>query len=94
MRSGFKLFGDFVVAGAAGIPHRARDRWGARTAGADRSDFSSRRPFPFCQRPGKTRLPLVLAVLLIYFGVYPSPLLNLIHNTMAGLSFATQMGPP
>ena len=37
---------------------------------------------------------VVLAVLLIYFGVYPSPLLNLIHNTMAGLSFATQMGPP
>jgi NADH-quinone oxidoreductase subunit N len=26
-------------------------------------------------------------------GVYPSPLLNLIRNTMAGLSFATQMGP-
>jgi NADH-quinone oxidoreductase subunit N len=36
---------------------------------------------------------VVLAVLLIYFGVYPSPLLNLIRNTMAGLSFATQMGP-
>ena len=36
---------------------------------------------------------VVLAVLLIYFGIYPSPLLNLIRNTMAGLSFATQMGP-
>jgi NADH-quinone oxidoreductase subunit N len=36
---------------------------------------------------------VVLAVLLIYFGVYPSPLLNLIRTTMAGLSFATQMRP-
>ena len=36
---------------------------------------------------------VVLAVLLIYFGVYPSPLLNLIRTTMAGLDFATQMGP-
>lgn len=36
---------------------------------------------------------VVLAVLLIYFGVYPSPLLNLIRTAMAGLSFADQMGP-
>ena len=36
---------------------------------------------------------VVLAVLLIYFGVYPSPLLDLIRTTMAGISFATQMGP-
>ena len=36
---------------------------------------------------------VVLAVLLIYFGVYPSPLLNLIRTTMAGLSLATRMGP-
>jgi len=36
---------------------------------------------------------VVLAVLLIYFGVYPSPLLNLIRTTMAGLDFATRMGP-
>jgi len=36
---------------------------------------------------------VVLAVLLIYFGVYPSPLLNLIRTAMAGLDFATQMGP-
>ena len=36
---------------------------------------------------------VVLVVLLIYFGVYPSPLLNLIRTAMAGLDFATQMGP-
>lgn len=36
---------------------------------------------------------VVLAVLLIYFGVYPSPLLNLIRTAMAGLSFADHMGP-
>jgi NADH:ubiquinone oxidoreductase subunit 4 (subunit M) len=36
---------------------------------------------------------VVLAVLLIYFGVYPSPLLDLIRTTMAGISFAIQMGP-
>ena len=36
---------------------------------------------------------VVLAVLLIYFGVYPSPLLNLIRTTMAGLDFATPMAP-
>lgn len=36
---------------------------------------------------------VLLAVLLIYFGVYPSPLLNLIRTTMAGRNFATQMGP-
>lgn len=35
----------------------------------------------------------VLAVLLIYFGVYPSPLLNLIRTMMAELNLATQMGP-
>jgi NADH:ubiquinone oxidoreductase subunit 4 (subunit M) len=43
---------------------------------------------------GSPFLPMVvLAVLLIYFGVYPSPLLNLIRTTMAGISVATQMGP-
>jgi hypothetical protein len=36
---------------------------------------------------------VVLAVLLIYFGVYASPLLNLIRTTMAGLDFATQIAP-
>ena len=43
---------------------------------------------------GSPFLPMVvLAVLPIYFGVYASPLLNLIRTTMAGISVATQMGP-
>ena len=48
----------------------------------------------FGENYGVAILPMVvLAVLLIYFGIYPSPLLNLIRTTMAGISVATQMGP-
>jgi len=36
---------------------------------------------------------VVLALLLIWFGVYPSPLLNLIRTTMAGPDFTAHIGP-
>ena len=35
----------------------------------------------------------VLAILLIWFGVYPTPLLNLIRTTVAGFNLATRVGP-
>jgi NADH-quinone oxidoreductase subunit N len=35
----------------------------------------------------------VLASLLIWFGVYPTPLLNLIRSTVAVLNFASHIGP-
>jgi NADH-quinone oxidoreductase subunit N len=39
-------------------------------------------------------VPVALAILLIWFGVYPSPLLNLIRTTMAGLNLPARIGPP
>ena len=39
-------------------------------------------------RTGASVLVVVLTILLIWFGVYPTPLLNLIRTTTAGLNAA------
>jgi NADH:ubiquinone oxidoreductase subunit 2 (chain N) len=42
---------------------------------------------------GSALVLAVLAILLIWFGVYPTPLLNLIRTTVAGFNLATRVGP-
>jgi NADH-quinone oxidoreductase subunit N len=43
--------------------------------------------------PRATFVLVILALLLIWFGVYPSPLLNLTRTTTAGPDFTAQIGP-
>jgi NADH-quinone oxidoreductase subunit N len=49
-------------------------------------------PIQMVSRSGALML-VILAILLIWFGVYPTPLLNLIRTTQTGLSFTAHIGP-